>query len=128
MKTAGSLEFPTPDQARDTRAETLPDASTGHRTEISLDTSGRVAQRCKRHGESAEDYLLHRYQKIFSDNAATPDSAVDWQIHPPRPCLLPRSNPHLQARPQTAIATTCTVRPCASIRVRKTTHRSRRMK
>src|SRR5215471_3564176 len=127
MKTAGSLEFPTPDQARDTRAETLPDASTGHRTEISLDTSGRVAQRCKRHGESAEDYLLHRYQKIFLETAAKLDSDANWQTHPLRPCPLPGSNPHLQAGPQTAIATTCTVRPCASIRVRKTTHRSRRM-
>src|SRR5215475_5863400 len=126
MKTEGSLEFPTPDQARDTRAETLPDASTGHRTEISLDTSGRVAQRCKRHEETAADYPLHRCRKIFPDSAATLDFAVDWQTHPPRPCPPPGSNPQLQADPQTLIETTYTVRPCALIRVHKTTRPSHR--
>src|SRR4051812_48419316 len=117
-----------PDSAADKCSDKPTDASAGRTTEIFRDLSMPAEERYKGHEENAEDYRLRRCRKIFPDSAATLDSAVDWQTHLPRPYPLPGSNPHLQAGPQTPIPTTCRVRPCALIRVRKTTRRSRRMK
>src|SRR5262249_54060641 len=117
-----------PDSAADKYSDKPTDASAGRTTGTFRGLSMPAEERYKAHEESAEDYPLRRCRKIFPDSSATLDSAVNWQTHPPRPCPLPGSNPHLQAGPQTPIATTCTIQPCALIRVRKTTRRSRRMK
>ena len=112
--------------AADKGSDTLTDASAGRMTGIFQDLSMPAEERYKGREENAEDCPLRRCRKIFPDSAATLDFAVDSQTHPPRPCLLPGSNPHLQGGPQRAIARTCTVPPCALIRVRKMTPRFRR--
>src|SRR5262245_41579280 len=126
MKTAGSWKLPMPDSAADKCLDKSTDASAGRTIGIFRDLSMPAEERYKGHEENAEDYPLRRCRKIFPETGAKSDCDANWQRHPPRPCPLPGSNPHLQAAPQTPIETTRTVRPDALIRVRKTTPQSRR--